>query len=86
MNKSYDIPPEVLPYLFDRFYPGHLTRDRRSTGLGLYLSRQIIDAHGGTIRVENRVRRGTIFSICLKSIAIPEDRNDHQKAHQNSVS
>jgi two-component system, NarL family, sensor kinase len=86
MDKSYGIPPEVLPYLFDRFYPGHLTRDRRSTGLGLYLSRQIIDAHGGTIQAENRAPRGTILTICLESIAMPEDRNDHQNTDQNSVS
>jgi two-component system, NarL family, sensor kinase len=65
LDNSNGIPPDVLPYLFDRYYPGHPTANQRSTGLGLYLSRQIIDAHGGSIWAENRAPRGTILSIEL---------------------
>ncbi len=43
-----------LPHLFERFYQGHSDRQVSGSGLGLYLSRQIIAAHGGTIWAENR--------------------------------
>jgi two-component system NarL family sensor kinase len=43
-----------LPHLFERFYQGHSQRSYKGTGLGLYLARQIIDAHNGIIWAENR--------------------------------
>jgi two-component system sensor histidine kinase ChvG len=51
------IPPENLNKIFNRFYtdrPG-LDQFGRNSGLGLNISRQIITAHGGTIRAENRI-------------------------------
>lgn len=42
-----------LPLLFERFYQGHSNRQAKGSGLGLYLTRQIIAAHGGTIWAEN---------------------------------
>jgi two-component system, NarL family, sensor kinase len=66
-----------LPYLFERFYQGgsNLSTDnfssRASTGsgLGLYLARQIINAHGGTIWAENHLPQGAIFNFRLPAIA-----------------
>jgi two-component system NarL family sensor kinase len=55
-----------LPRLFERFYQSDSDRVARGTGLGLYLSRQIIEAHGGTIWAENRSSgRGAIFAFRL---------------------
>ncbi len=55
-----------LPRLFDRFYQSDSDRMARGTGLGLYLSRQIIEAHSGTIWAENRSpERGAIFAFRL---------------------
>jgi two-component system, NarL family, sensor kinase len=66
-----------LPHLFERFYQGgsDLSTDnfssRASTGsgLGLYLARQIINAHGGTIWAENRLPQGAVFGFRLPAIA-----------------
>jgi two-component system, NarL family, sensor kinase len=54
-----------LPYLFQRFYQGHSDRQAKGTGLGLYLCRQIIEAHQGIIWAENRPSAGAIFGFTL---------------------
>jgi two-component system NarL family sensor kinase len=66
MDNGAGITGEELPHLFERFYQGNSDRQARGTGLGLYLSRQIIEAHGGTIWAENRENtRGAIFAFRL---------------------
>lgn len=50
-----------LPDLFERFYQSYSNRQAKGSGLGLYLSRQIIDAHSGKIWAENRKPQGAIF-------------------------
>lgn len=53
-----------LPYIFDRFYRApDLAKHTKGAGLGLYLSRSIIEAHGGQIWVEPQVEKGT--RICF---------------------
>ncbi len=59
------ITPEELPHLFERFYQGESDRQALGVGLGLYLSRQIVEAHGGRIWAENRLPRGAIFSFSI---------------------
>lgn len=60
------IPEEVLPHIFERFYSGE-GRPRRpgSMGLGLYITRQIVEAHGGTIGVDAAKGDGTSIAIRL---------------------
>jgi two-component system, NarL family, sensor kinase len=62
---------EELPYLFERFYQGHSDRHLSGSGLGLYLTRQIITAHGGTIWAENRSPRGAVFGFRLPACPPP---------------
>ena len=60
------IPDEDLPNLFERFWQSRKSGTRaNSTGLGLYLSRQIIKAHSGRIWAESKLGKGTkvIFEI-----------------------
>jgi signal transduction histidine kinase len=59
------IPIEHVSYLFERFYrvPGQV--EKRGTGLGLFICREIILAHNGNISVETSVGEGTIFHINL---------------------
>ncbi len=64
------IPASVLPNLFEKFSRNHRTRQQISgTGLGLYLSKAIISAHGGQIWVsskENNTAEGTTFGFTLQ--------------------
>lgn len=54
LDTGAGIQPEQFPNLFERFYQGNSDRRAKGFGLGLYLSRQIIEAHGGIIWAENR--------------------------------
>jgi len=62
------IPREQLPHIFDSFYSTKSGPDdsgKGGTGLGLASCKEIIDAHGGRIRVESSVGKGTAFIIRL---------------------
>ncbi|OKH40957.1 two-component sensor histidine kinase [[Phormidium ambiguum] IAM M-71] len=59
------IPTDELAHLFERFYQGNSDRQSQGSGLGLYLSRQIIAAHGGTIWAENLLPSGALFGFRL---------------------
>lgn len=63
------IGPEKLPYLFDRFYKADESRNRSGAGLGLTICKRIIEAHGGSIRVESKPGAGTVFKIFLPAAA-----------------
>ena len=61
------IPPEDLPYIFDRFWRGDKSRARTegSSGLGLAITKQLVLAHGGTVIAESELGVGTKFIIEL---------------------
>ncbi len=65
LDSGCGITTAELPYLFQRFYQGHSDRQAQGTGLGLYLCRQIIEAHQGIIWAENRSPSGAAFSFRL---------------------
>jgi signal transduction histidine kinase len=56
------IPPDLLPQLFDRFAR---SADSRGSGLGLAIARQLVEAHGGAIRVEQPEGGGTVVTFEL---------------------
>jgi two-component system, NtrC family, sensor kinase len=60
-DEGEGIPDEAREHVFDLFY----TTRERGTGLGLPLTRQIIDAHGGMLSCHPRAPRGTTFRITL---------------------
>jgi signal transduction histidine kinase len=74
------IAPEYLGRLFTRFYRvprGNLSV--RGSGLGLYICRQIIDAHRGSISVESTVNQGTTFSIHLPCKRVQGDGSPNRE-------
>ena len=63
------IAPEDLPHLFTKFYRGKspAVQRKRGTGLGLYISKRIVEAHGGKIWVESEAGKGATFFFTLPS-------------------
>ncbi len=62
------IPTEDIPNMFQRFSQGTSKKRSAGTGLGLYLSRQIIESHGGKIWLESKVNKGSEFSFILTDV------------------
>lgn len=66
-DNGVGISPNERENIFDRFYrvENRLSRRTQGTGLGLYLSRAIVEAHGGRIWVESMPEKGSIFIFTL---------------------
>ena len=72
------IPPEILPNLFEPF---QMTRGERSRGLGLglFITEQIVLAHGGHVEVSSTEERGTTFVVHLPRLVNDEEEQPAQK-------
>lgn len=70
-DQGAGVRSEEIPHLFERFYQGQSDRQAKGSGLGLYLTRQIIEAHGGTIWAENRHPKGATFAFRLPALPFP---------------
>ncbi|HEX8995646.1 MAG TPA: ATP-binding protein [Ktedonobacterales bacterium] len=64
-DRGIGIPPEKRGEVFKRFYQAHANEHRSGLGLGLYISSQIADSHGGDIRVEFPEDGGAHFIVAL---------------------
>ena len=68
-DKGVGISEEALPYIFEQFYRAPdaevLNGDRPGAGIGLYISRKLIERHGGRIDVQSAPGNGSVFSIIL---------------------
>lgn len=67
------VPAEHLPFLFQPFW-SRGARGQRGTGLGLYISKGIIEAQQGRIEVQSRVGEGTTFSFTLPLSVPPREQ------------
>lgn len=74
-NKGAPIRPDLLAHLFDPFRRGGSPREsiRASVGLGLYISKELVRAHGGSIAVSSAPETGTVFTVRL-----PRQANEHE--------
>jgi len=77
-DEGTGIPAEALNKVFDRFYRVDNTacRTTTGTGLGLALVREIISVHGGHVRAESMLGKGSTFFISLPAV-----NNDLQAQH-----
>jgi PAS domain S-box-containing protein len=64
-DKGIGMNKEAMSHLFERFYRAEDKLARGGTGLGLYICRQIIEAHGGHIWAESEIGKGSTFSFTL---------------------
>ncbi len=75
-DDGYGVAEEDKPHIFEKFFRGTngISDSRRSLGLGLYLCKAIIEAHGGAIRLEDNVPHGAkfVFELAKKEIKINE--------------
>lgn len=64
-DRGVGIPPERRAHVFDRFYQAHAGSQIAGLGLGLYISKQMVELHGGSITAEFPEEGGTRFVILL---------------------
>ncbi|HEX9093026.1 MAG TPA: sensor histidine kinase, partial [Coriobacteriia bacterium] len=69
IDEGPGVPPGDLERVFDRFYKSGDTRDDPGTGLGLYLVRMIVRAHGGTVTVASKPQQGSTFTMKMPLVA-----------------
>ncbi len=62
-DSGHGIPEDKLPFVFDAFY--RAAHDQKGAGLGLAISKTIVEAHGGKIWVDSTPGRGSIFGFSL---------------------
>ena len=74
-NEGQGIPPEDLPFVFERFYKSDKSRglDKSGVGLGMFISKTIIEAHGESISVTSDYGKNCEFTFTLAR-SIPASR------------
>lgn len=79
VDNGNGIPKEDVPHLFKRFSQGTSKKRSTGTGLGLYLSRQIIEAHGGKIWLDSKLNKGSEFSFLLTDVFLDKKEENLEK-------
>ncbi len=65
-DRGVGIAPEEIPHLFVRYYRARRTDRAEGLGLGLYITKKLVDAHGGRIWVESELGKGSTFFFTLR--------------------
>ena len=75
-NEGQGIPPEDVPFVFDRFYKSDKSRglDKSGVGLGMFISKTIIEAHGETIAVTSEYGKNCEFTFTLARTLPPAQK------------
>ena len=64
-DQGRGITPEDLTRIFEPFQRGEANGDVKGLGLGLYISRQLAESHGGSLSVQSKVGEGSVFALVL---------------------
>ncbi len=74
-DNGIGIPGALLSHIFDKFYRSHRSRENTvGTGLGLYITKAIVESHGGTISVRSDEGHGTVFAFTIPTYASVADK------------
>jgi signal transduction histidine kinase len=84
-NQGDPIPPDLIASIFDPFRRAKGQSDSNGLGLGLFISQQIVHAHGGSIGVRSNAAEGTTFTIRLPR-RIPSSEGARPVAHEKAPS
>ena len=76
-NQGQGIPPEDIPFIFERFYKSDKSRglDKSGVGLGMYIAKTVIEAHGETISVASNYGEDCTFTFTLPEATPPGGRS-----------
>jgi signal transduction histidine kinase/CheY-like chemotaxis protein len=89
-DQGLGIAPAHLDRIFERFYRAHEDRGLGGLGLGLYITRQIVERHGGNVRVASEPGGGTTFTVtvprssasfAILGVAAPAPRDHPRNGH-----
>ncbi len=82
VDRGIGMPANVIPHLFHKFYRSHRSRETvAGTGIGLYISKAIVESHGGVITAQSTERGGSTFTFTLP---VYDTVADKLKASNNS--
>ena len=70
-DRGIGVPPDERPYIFQRFFRTSRAKAFGGVGLGLYISRDIIERHGGSLELEHTSEGGSTFLVALPLVASP---------------
>jgi len=68
-DNGVGIHPEDIHYIFKRFYRSRFSKDKQGVGVGLTLSKAIVEKHGGSIMVESDLGKGTSFHLSFSKLS-----------------
>jgi signal transduction histidine kinase len=86
-DQGIGIAAEALPHLFERFYQVDAsgTRQQGGAGLGLHISKQIVEAHGGRIWADSEVGEGSTFSFAIPIAAGGAEATSFAQAFTSTI-
>lgn len=64
------------PYIFDRFFQApskDFTTNQPSTGIGLAITKELVELHGGTIHLESQIGQGSTFHVTIPYVPVPKE-------------
>jgi two-component system sensor histidine kinase BaeS len=82
------IPAEDIPHLFERFYRASNIDEGRITGMGigLYIVKEIVTLHGGSVEVESALGKGSTFTVCLPLKPATSETVQHRAGAETPLS
>ncbi len=81
VQNAGEIPPDVLPTIFAPYRSGRSQHETGGLGLGLYITKEIADMHGGVVAVRSDAENGTVFDVTIpRDLKVKRGRWDGEMA------